>query len=347
MMTNKKYKNILIVEVNWLGDVIFSTPFIRTIHEKFKDAKITCLLDERVKGALIHNPYIDDIIVYNEKSTHKGFLAKAKLISYLRKKHFDIAFILHRSFTKALIVFLSGIQERVGYDTKNRSFLLTKAVEVPEKPLHKVEYFLKIAETFGCMPSRKKYDFFVSKRDRENILRKLEESGIEKDDILIVLNPGGNWLPKQWAEEGFAEVGDILSEKYKAKIIISGSGKDMDKAKRIKSIMKHNAIIFSGKTSLGELGALMERANFVISGDSGPMHIAVALGSNVIAIFGPTSPELTGPYGEGNYSIVQKESDCEIPCYDLTCNNYKCMKDIRPSDVIQVFDEMYRHENNQ
>jgi len=163
-MTNKKYKNILIVEVNWLGDVIFSTPFIRTIHEKFKDAKITCLLDERVKGALIHNPYIDDIIVYNEKSTHKGFLAKAKLISYLRKKHFDIAFILHRSFTKALIVFLSGIQERVGYDTKNRSFLLTKAVEVPEKPLHKVEYFLKIAETFGCMPSRKKYDFFVSKR---------------------------------------------------------------------------------------------------------------------------------------------------------------------------------------
>lgn len=345
-MNNKEYKNILIIEVNWLGDVIFSTPLIRAIHEKFKNARITCLVDGRVKDAILHNPYVDEIITYDEKSTHKGFIAKAKLTGSLRKKHFDLAVILHRSFTKALMAFLAGINERVGYDAKKRGFLLTKAVEIPEERLHKVEYFLKIAEAIGCVPSKKKYDFFTSDKDRKNILRVLSEYGINKDDFLVVLNPGGNWIPKQWTEEGFAEVGDILTEKYGAKIIISGAGKDLEKAKRIKSSMKNKAIIFSGKTSLGELGALMERADFVISGDSGPMHIAVATGSNVVAIFGPTSPELTGPYGEGSYSIVQKDSGCEIPCYDLTCNDYKCMKSIKPSDVIEAFDRMYKNAKN-
>ena len=346
MISSKEYKNILIIEVNWLGDVIFSTPLIRAIHEKFKNARITCLIDSRVKEALLHNPHVNDSIIYDEKSTHKGLIAKAKLISSLRKKHFDLAIILHRSFTKALIAFLAGINERIGYDTKKRGFLLTRPVEFSENSLHKVEYFLEIARAIGCVSSKKKYDFFTSDKDKNNVLSVLSKYGINKDDLLVVLNPGGNWIPKQWTEEGFAEVGDKLTEKYGAKIVISGAEKDLEKAKRIQGIMKNKAIIFSGKTSLGELGALMERANFVISGDSGPMHIAVAAGSNVIAIFGPTSPELTGPYGEGNYAIVQKDSGCEIPCYDLTCNDYRCMKAIKPSDIIEAFDKMYKNAKN-
>ena len=105
-------------------------------------------------------------------------------------------------------------------------------------------------------------------------------------------------------------------------------------------MMKEKPAILTGKTNLRELGALMERADFVISGDSGPMHLAVAVGSNVIALFGPTSPDLTGPYGNKNYTVIRKDTECEIPCYDLECRNYRCMDAITVDDVLRIFDRM-------
>ena len=116
----------------------------------------------------------------------------------------------------------------------------------------------------------------------------------------------------------------------------------MKLAEGIEDKMKNNPVIFSGKTSLKELGALMERADLVISGDSGPMHIAVAMRSSVIALFGPTSPRFTGPYGRGNYEVIRKDIGCDVPCYDLTCDDNRCMKAITVDDVLGVFDRMYK-----
>lgn len=107
-------KRILIVEVNWVGDVIFSTPFIRAVREAYPDAYIACLIHPRCKEMLESNPRIDELIVYDEEYGHKGLLGKLKLVLELRKKHFDVAFLLHRSFTKALITFLAGAKERWG-----------------------------------------------------------------------------------------------------------------------------------------------------------------------------------------------------------------------------------------
>ncbi|MCX5685847.1 MAG: glycosyltransferase family 9 protein, partial [Candidatus Omnitrophica bacterium] len=135
---------ILIVEVNWIGDVLFSTPFIRAVREAHPDGYIACLLHPRCREMLEDNPRLDEIIIYDEEGAHKGLAGKIKLIAHLRKKNFDTAFLLHRSFTKALVAKLAGAEKIIGYPTKKRAILLTSPVEEPQEEIHKVEYFLNV-----------------------------------------------------------------------------------------------------------------------------------------------------------------------------------------------------------
>ena len=128
-------------------------------------------------------------------------------------------------------------------------------------------------------------------------------------------------------------------KKYGVKILISGGGKDEILAEEVSKNMRHKAISLCGKTGVRELAAIFEKAGLVVSGDSGPMHISVSTGTDTIAIFGPTSPNITGPYGAGNYTVIQKNIGCSIPCYDMTCRDNRCMKAISPDDVLKVIEK--------
>lgn len=333
-------KKILIVNVNWIGDVIFSTPFIKTVRQSYPDSHVACLLHPRCVDVLKDNPRIDEIIIYDEEGLHKSLSGKLKLISALRKKKFDVAFILHRSFTKALIAFLAGARERIGYPTKNRGMFLTKTVEIPDEEIHKVEYFLNLARAYGMSARDLSYEFFIKDSDRKKIRQFLNENGIGDKDMVIVLCPGGNWDPKRWPKDNFAKLADILIEKLKAKIVISGAKKDMALAGEIKNAIKNTPVVSCGKTDLKELGALLERANLVIANDSGPMHLAVAMKTKVIALFGPTSPRLTGPYGAGNYKVIWNNEECDVPCYDATCAENRCMSKIAVDEVFKEAEKM-------
>ena len=333
-------KRILIVNVNWLGDVIFSTPFIKAVRDAYPDSYISSLVHPRCIEILKDNPRIDEIIIYDEEGTHRSLLGKLKLIAYLRNKKFDTAFILHRSFTKALITSLAGVKERIGYPTKHRGAFLTKQVEIPEDETHKVEYFLNLARSAGINVRNIAYEFFIKDSDRRKIALFLKESNISDKDLLVVLCPGGNWDPKRWKKENFAALADLLIEKLNAKIVISGAKKDMRLSEEIKKLMKDKPIISCGNTTLKELGALLERANLVVANDTGPMHIAVAMKTNVIALFGPTSPGLTGPYGKGNYRVIWKNKECEVPCYDMSCTDNRCMALITAEEVFKEAKDM-------
>jgi ADP-heptose:LPS heptosyltransferase len=235
----------------------------------------------------------------------------------------------------------AGIPNRSGYATPKRRLFLTHPVGLPETELHKADYFLNIAKALGGDTSRKTCEFFVNSREREYIEKELSKNGVRGKDLLVVMNPGGNWPPKRWSEENFSKLGDLLAKGYKAKIVISGASGDTKRATRIAGRMKERPVLFTGKTNLKELAALMERADFVVSGDSGPAHIACAMGSSVIVLFGPTSPELTGPYKCANSRVIQKSLDCERPCYDTSCRNYECMDSIETNDVLAAFEDMY------
>ncbi|MBN2097714.1 MAG: lipopolysaccharide heptosyltransferase II [Candidatus Omnitrophica bacterium] len=338
-------KRILIVNVNWRGDVLFSTPFLRAIRENFPEAFIATLVVPRCVPILENNPDLNEIIVFDERGKQRGLWGKMKLIRLLRTKNFDLAFILHRSLTRTLICWLAGIPERVGYYTKKRSLFLTKNIFAQAEPVHKVDYFLKIAQDYGVPVKNRDYQFLISQDNRDYADKLLQEQGVKKGDFLVVLNPGGNWDLKRWPKENFALLGDSLVEKYQARVLITGAAKDIKLAEEIAALMKNQPLLLCGKTTLGELAALMAKVNLVVANDSGPMHIALSQGAKVIALFGPTAPKITGPYGRGNYTVIQKDVGCAVPCYELNCTDQRCMKAISVQEVLQAIAKMRQDEN--
>lgn len=328
-------ERILIVNVNWLGDTLFVTPFIRAIREGRPRSYIAVLTHPRCFSILEGNPHINEIIIYDERKKHKGLLGKFSIISHLRSMKFDTAFILRPSLSRSMILFLSKIRSRIGYKSKRSSFLLTKKINTTFKDMHKVEYFLNIARAIGIEPKSKNYEIFISGADNENSNRILMEAGI-KDEGFIALNPGGNWDLKRWPFEHFARLGDEIYAKLNRKVAITGADSDIELAKKISDLMTHKPVILCGKSDLKTLAGILKKAQCVISNDSGPMHVAVAMKTSVVALFGPTSPKITGPYGDGVKRILQKDVKCKIPCYELSCEDNKCMKAISVEEVFEA-----------
>jgi lipopolysaccharide heptosyltransferase II len=257
-------------------------------------------------------------------------------IFYLRKKKFNVVFLFHRSFTRALICYLAGIKRRIGYKRKKTDFLLTDKVEIPNSSLHRAEYFTNLVAAVGINPIDKCYDFYIDEEAVRKNIEMLSENGITQEDNYVVLNPGGNWDPKRWPAGSYAQLADKILQNLKLNVVISGAKKDVGLAENIKSQMQGKAVILTGKTNLKELGALFKGARAVISADSGPMHLAAALNVPVIALFGPTSPHITGPYGKSRHIILQKDVGCQIPCYEVTCPDNKCMKAISVNEVFEA-----------
>jgi lipopolysaccharide heptosyltransferase II len=294
------------------------------------------MLQRRCLEILEGNPDIDELIAYDQESRHRSVLAKLKFLRFLRKKLFTEAVLFHRSFTRLLLVYLSGIPKRAGYYTRKRSFLLTTKVFPQSKPIHRADYYLDVVRSVRNIDDKDRfYRFFISKKAQEDIETFLAQHEIKEGDFLVAINPGANWLPKRWPHENFAKLCDRLLEKYQAKVIITGAKKDTELARHISSLSGARPIIACGLTNLKQLGALFQRSGLVISGDSGPMHIAAAVGANLIALFGPTSPSVTGPYGKGNYRIIHKDVGCKIPCYKVNCRDNLCMKAITVEDVME------------
>lgn len=329
-------KRILIVNVNWLGDTLFATPFIWAIRENYPESHIVILTHPRCSEILEGNPHIDEIIIYDERGRYRGLVEKFSIISKLKSEKFDTAFILRRSLTRSMLVFLSKIPQRIGFDNRKTGFLLTKKIPPPPENLHRVEHFLSLLRPLGINPRSVNYEFFISDEDRHCADELLKGEGLERTDSFTVINPGGNWDLKRWPAENFARLGDEIIKRLKMRVVLTGAEKDMALCKDIAGLMEGGPILLCGKTNLKTLGAVFKRARWVISNDSGPMHIAVAVKTPVVALFGPTSPQITGPYGDGVYKILYNSLDCKIPCYNLSCEDARCMKAIRVEDVVEA-----------
>jgi lipopolysaccharide heptosyltransferase II len=326
-------KRILIVNVNWLGDVLFSTPFIRGLRKHNPDAHISCMVVPRCAEILEGNPYLDELIIYDEEGKHASLLGKLQFIALLRSKKFDEVYLLHRSLTRTLLTSLAKIPKRIGYVTKKRRLFLTHRITLPKEELHRVEYFLNLMLQMNMVPDNLGYDFSISREDERYIDNFLKDMGVDKETSFVVLNSGANWLLKRWPPEFFGSLGDMIAKKFNSKIVITGAQKDIELAQEIANLIQTQIIITCGKTTLKQLGALFRRAKLVITNDTGPLHIAIAVGAKVIALFGPTSSKITGPYGPGKYTVLQKDIGCVVPCYHLKCADNRCMKAITPEEV--------------
>jgi len=334
----EKSKRILIFNVNWLGDVLFSTAVIRNVRRNFPDSFIACVIPSRCYPVLKGNPHLDEVIIFDEKDRHKGAFSQLSFTNMLRSKNFDMVFLLHRSFTRALICRLAGISERIGHNTKNRGFLLTKKIRPPDiHSLHRIDYYLNVIEKAGLRVEDRYTEFFVSDEDLNFVDDFLKKQGIKSSDFVVAINAGGNWIPKRWPKDCWAELADGLIGELGAKVIITGSHSDLSLSNYIKEKMKVKPVVSCGAFNLKQFGALCKKIDLFISADTGPLHIANASGAKkIIALFGPTSVDITGPYPLNNVVVLHKDVGCKIPCYKVECKDNRCMKAITPREIIDI-----------
>ncbi|MBI3333742.1 MAG: lipopolysaccharide heptosyltransferase II [Candidatus Omnitrophica bacterium] len=330
-------RRILIVAVNWMGDLLFMTPAIRAIRRAHPDSFIACLAPPRGLDLLRSHPHLDEVIPVEESRGLKGLITWVSLVRRLREKRFDAAFLFHRSFTRALVLWLAGIRERIGVRTWKRGWLLTRSVDPPPKDsLHKAVGFLKMLESVGIQPDGLGYDVGLLPEDHEAAQAILAGWGVAPGERLVALHAGANWRLKRWPAKNFARVADRLADRYRARVLFVGDRGDLPLVERIAGEMRTRPLIAAGRTTFRQLGALLTRASVLISNDSGPLHLGLAVGTPVVALFGPTDPKLSGPLEESKAVTLFGSIGCPVPCYRLDCPANLCMSQITVEQVVDA-----------
>ena len=332
-----KPQKLLIWLPSPLGDAIMATPALRAFRLRYNEAKITFLAPEFTRQILSPSPFCDDWI-----ALPKGFWKTANI---LKPHKFDAVILLKNSFSSALMVRLAGVRQRIGYARDGRSFLLTDKIEPLRtqtggfKPAPMTEYYLKIAEYLGAPVDNQKTELSVTAESVKAVQEKLP--GMKNGNgPLVILVPGGAFGPsKLWPTERYAKLADKLHEKYQATVLLSVAPipEEIQIAEKIIRQASSN-VTHLGNTPLsgGELKALFSLANVVITNDTGPRHIAIALGKNVVSLFGPNNPQWTQTGHDKEIQIVGK-APC-VPCDRPQCSmeRHLCMESITVNKVLHA-----------
>ena len=332
---------ILVTRTDRIGDVILSLPAIKAIRKAFPDAYIAVMVQPRIDDILKGNPHIDEVIVYDKNKKHKGILKNLGFIKGLRSKKFDMALNLHSTKRTNLLCFLAGIPRRIGYARGKADFLLTDKIEYTKKlgEKHEAEYSLDVLRYLGISPEFSNPFICVQQGDEKKAEEILKTLGVASGEKFAILHPGASCKSKMWPLENFAKTGDMLIENLKIKPMINLAPGQVDLGEKVRGLMKNKPVFFCDPTTLGELAALFKKASLVISNDSGPAHIAAAVGSPVISIFGRNqkglSPVRWRPLGTKALAIHK-----DVGCAD--CLAHDCKKDflcLRAITAEEVFKE--------
>lgn len=343
-------KNILVVALQGLGNVLLATPLFHVLRTGFPCSKLFVLiLRNRVYEALRLNPDIDELIMLGAR--RRDLLSDLRSLWKLWRQRFDIAVVAFPGgIRSAMITFLSGAKVRVGYPLDKLSFrmgdfLYTHKLSLQE-PRHDLERNLKLADALGLTisPSDKELSLSVSKEDQDFANKYLCQHGVMDTDIVFGFHPGGGSLMdfKRWPVEKFAELGSRLNKDYKAKVILFEGPDEQGLSIKVASTMNSKPLIVKG-VSLMRTAALIGMCDIFISNDSGLMHMAVAMKVPTVGIFGPTDPRRTAPYGQ-LHRIVRRNLQCS-PCFrfeesGVKCASLSCLRDIDIDAVLSAIKDI-------
>lgn len=338
MNKGQGYKRILIVRMDRVGDLVLSTPAIKAVRDAYPESHIAVLVRPYSFDVISGNPNINEVITYDKGKEGRGIFGNIKFIFGLRKKKFDLAIILHPKNSSHLFTFLAGIPERIGYD-KKLGILLTKKVPHTKQfgLKHEIDYTFDLLRYIGVDPKASDLYMPLSKESEKKISDIFAKNGITEKDVVITVNPGASCVSKRWSYERFASASDALINKFDAKIIIISGPEDKIFADRTAALIKKGAINMGGKTSISDLASILKRSKLFISNDSGPVHIACALGIPVISIFGRSdrglSPRRWGSVGKRDI-VLHKDVGCEV-CLAHKCKRgFACLQAISVDDVL-------------
>ncbi len=331
--------SLLLRATNWLGDAVMTTPALATLRLAVPGTRIVLLARPIVADLFRGHPDVDEVLVYERPGRHDGALGRLRLAGELRRRRFDAALLFQNAFDAALLAFLAGIPERAGYATDGRWMLLTHPVRVNPDILgfHEVEYYLLLVEALGIpRPAAPSLRLFVEEGEREAMAARLAAFGIERGKPILAINPGATYgSAKRWFPDRFAAVADALSEEWGAAAVVVGSAAERPLAGDIVAAMRHAPVNLAGRTTIREMMALLSLSSFLVTNDSGPMHIAAAFGVPLVAVFGPTDWRRTSPWA-ANAKVVRAGVDCS-PCRLRTCDRgHECMLGVTAEMVIDA-----------
>jgi len=337
---------ILIIKLSAIGDVVQTLPALEAIKKVYRASEITWVVEEEAAGILEGHPLIHHLVISRRKSWIRMlknpftfFAGMKRIIEFfheLRGTRYDIAIDFQGLLKSGILIGLARARRKIGFDrTREFSYLfLNEKLPPYEKEKHALERYLDVARYLGainpspaCRLPIEREVAVVKERLKKNV------GARHALPLLIVINPVARWRTKLWSERKFAELADRLIQEKNAVIVFTGSADDRPVIGRIVSMMKHKAENRAGETTLKEVAALASLSNLFITTDTGPMHLAAAAGAEVLALFGPTAPWRTGPYGE-SHIVVRKGLKCS-PCFQRRCNDIQCMEAITVEEVME------------
>jgi heptosyltransferase-3 len=381
---------ILVVKLRHIGDVLLTVPVFRALRENFPDAHIAALVNSGTEEVLKGNPLIDEIITFDRNikkmNPMQKYMKELSFLKMIRRKGFDMTVELGGSDRAAILSFVSGAAYRIGWKAK-RGFIGKKYLYThlsrPDKRRHMVLNNLDIIRQFGVRTENLSVDFHVPQKDREWVVKILEENnpslagssggGRRPGSIVVHVHPTSRWMFKCWKDEYVAEIVRWLLDKRVTVIVTSSPDKqELDRAKHILSLVfprlsagDSRLIDLCGKTTIKQLGALSLAADLFFGVDTAPMHIAAAVGTPVVAIFGPSRAFNWGPWDNGiqnsklgiqdsnslipyslrngiqtcgMHTVIQKDWEC-IPCGKASCKGgkiYECLEYITPAEIKDI-----------
>jgi heptosyltransferase-2 len=314
------------------------TPALHALRQGFPQARIVLLAKPSVAELFQGHPSIDEIILYCNPGIHAGIGGKWRLAKSLRARQFDLAVLFQNAFEAALITALAGIPRRYGYPTDGRRWLLTDRVvqNANIRRRHQVEYYLELLRPMGFPVHPQAPILYTSPEEDCHGTARLETLGVSCGQPIIGLNPGSTYgTAKRWLPQRYAEVVERLAMEHNAHVLIFGGRGEELLGDDIASMLTVPHTVLSGRTTVRELMALMKQCRLLLTNDAGPMHIAGALGVPVVAVFGPTNPQTTGPAGT-NYELIRQPVECS-PCLLRECPiDHRCMLKIQSQEVYEA-----------
>lgn len=323
---------VIIRATNWLGDSVITIPAVRAVRQVCPSASISLIAPRAFTDLWENEPSVDRVIPIS-RPTPLG--EKLRLIRLLRSGRYDLGVLFPNSFESALWFYLGGVHSRLGYVKCGRGMLLNRRFSPPEIGGHQVRHYLDLVRALGDFTVEPRPSVRVPENARRRADELLDGFGLEEGETLIGINPGAAYgEAKCWPRDSFAGLIKILCDRLGARIIVVGSASERGQAESLRSGMEQKVFNVAGKTSIMQLAAVAQRCSVFVTNDTGPMHLACAVGTPVVAIFGPTDPEATGPLGES--VIVREKVDC-APCMKRECpTDHRCMTAISSEEVYQA-----------
>jgi 3-deoxy-D-manno-octulosonic-acid transferase/heptosyltransferase-1 len=336
---------ILIVKLSAIGDVVHTLPALNAMRAHYPHAHITWLVEEDASDLVLGHPALDRVIISRRKrwlGAFRGSRAVNKVqeaygfVKELRDTRYDLIIDFQALLKSSVLIALSRGDRKVGFgrgmEHMEGSYLfLNEPIPAVDMEIHALERGLMLLQALGIPSNTVSYHLPIRTKDRDEVDSLLTEHGLADSKLLVAINPVAKWETKLWSNQKFRELAHRLAVRYGADVVFTGSLHDRPTIEKITSVMEGAAINLAGKTTLMTLAALYERCRFVVSTDTGPMHLAAAAGTPVVALFGPTAPWRTGPFGP-EHQVIRVGLECS-PCFKRKCDTRACMEQITVDGV--------------